>query len=107
LTGPARSRGRGPGAREDPANRIWVVDRVEPPVAVLIGDDDERQVDVPLRRLPAGLRAGAVLRVPVTDAGPLWEAATADEELRRARLQDAEAALARLRRRDPGGDIVL
>lgn len=88
--------------------RIWVLDRVEPPVAVLIADDDERQVDVPLERLPAGVGAGAVLRVPVTDTGrPLWEAATADEELRRARLREAEAALARLRRRDPGGDIVL
>ena len=107
MTRPARSHSRGREAGENPATRIWVLDRVEPPVAVLIADDDEGQVDVPLRRLPAGLQAGAVLRVPVTDTGPLWEAATADEELRRARLREAEAALARLRRRDPGGDIVL
>ncbi len=92
---------------EDPAIRIWVLDRVEPPVAVLIADDDERQVDVPLRQLPDGINVGAVLRVPMSDTGPLWEAATADEELRDARLREAEAALARLRRRDPGGDIVL
>ena len=87
--------------------RIWVVDRVEPPMAVVVADDDERQVDVPLAGLPAGARAGAVLRVPETDEGPDWEAARVDEELRRARLQEAEAALDRLRRRDPGGDIVL
>lgn len=90
-----------------PATRIWVVDRVEPPVAVVVADDDDRQVDVPLARLPAGVRAGAVLRVPQEDDVPAWEAARVDEELRRARLQEAEAALQRLRRRDPGGDIVL
>jgi len=90
-----------------PASRIWVVDRVEPPVAVVVADDDERQVAVPLSRLPASVQAGAVLRVPEADGGPDWEAAKVDEELRRARIQDAEAALDRLRRRDPGGDIVL
>lgn len=107
MTRPGRGHGRGHEAAENPAIRVWVLDRVEPPVAVLIADDDERQVDVPLRLLPDGIKVGAVLRVPVTDTGPLWEAATADEELRRARLREAEAALARLRRRDPGGDIVL
>ena len=90
-----------------PATRIWVVDRVEPPVAVVVADDDERQVDVPVARLPAGVRAGAVLRVPETDGVPDWEAARVDEELRRARIQEGEAALERLRRRDPGGDIAL
>ena len=80
-------------------------------MAVLVADDDERQVDVPLAGLPAGvrasLRAGSVLRVPEEDDVPDWDAAKVDEELRRARLREAEAALDRLRRRDPGGDIVL
>lgn len=98
--------GGGAGADNTPT-RIWVVDRVEPPMAVVVADDDERQVDVPLDRLPAGARAGAVLRVPEDDGVPDWEAAKVDEELRQARLQEAEAALDRLRRRDPGGDIVL
>ncbi len=89
------------------ATRIWVVDRVEPPVAVVVADDNERQVDVPLARLPVGVRAGAVLRVPEAEGVPDWGAASVDEELRRARMQEAEAALDRLRRRDPGGDIVL
>ena len=63
-----------------PATRIWVVDRVEPPMAVVVADDDERQVDVPLARLPAGVRAGAVLRVPEADDVPDWEAASVDED---------------------------
>ena len=106
MSGQGGGEGGGAGA-DSTATRIWVVDRVEPPVAVLVADDDERQVDVPLSRLPTGARAGAVLRVPEADDGPDWEAARVDEELRRARLQEAEAALERLRRRDPGGDIVL
>ena len=103
MTGPDG----GGGGEGMPATRIWVVDRVEPPMAVVVADDDERQVDVPLARLRAGVRAGAVLRVPETDGVPDWGAARVDEELRRARIQEAEAALDRLRRRDPGGDIVL
>ena len=96
-----------PGSGGNAAIRIWVVDRVEPPVAVVVADDDERQVDVPLASLPAGVRAGAVLRVPEEDKAPLWEAAKVDEDLRRVRMREAEAALDRLRRRDPGGDIVV
>lgn len=99
--------GQGGGGADNAAVRIWVVDRVEPPVAIVVADHDERQVDVPLARLPAGVRTGSVLRVPQTDDVPDWEAARVDEELRRARMQEAEAALDRLRRRDPGGDIVL
>ena len=87
--------------------RIWVVDRVNPPLAVLAADDDEYAVDVPLARLPAGVREGSVLRVPHSGREPQWDAAEVDEELRRARLHEAEAALERLRRRDPGGDIAL
>lgn len=87
--------------------RIWVVDRLEGSLAILVADDDQRQADVPRAKLPAGIRPGTVLRVPEPDAEPGWEAATVDEELRRARLRDAEKALDRLRRRDPGGDIAL
>lgn len=103
MTRPA---GRDGGA-EDAATRIWVVDRVEGSVAVLIADDDQRRADVPIERLPAGGGPGAVLRVPGPDGEPRWEAATVDEGLRRARLREAEDALGRLRRRDPGGDISL
>ncbi len=87
--------------------RVWVIDRIEGAAAVLVADDDGSVADVPLSHLPAGVREGAVLRVPQPDGEPRWEAAEADEEARQARLGEAEAALDRLRRRDPGGDIEL
>ncbi|WP_419937999.1 DUF3006 domain-containing protein [Candidatus Palauibacter sp.] len=89
------------------AEYIWVVDRVEGSVAVLVRDGDERTEDVPIEMLPAGSRAGTVLCVPVVDGRPDWMAATLDEEERRARLREAEEVLERLKRRDPGGDITL
>ena len=103
MTRPGEGREIGEGGK----TRIWVVDRVNPPLAVLVADDHQNAVDVPLARLPAGVREGSVLRVPHSDGEPQWDAAEVDEELRRARLNEAEAALARLRRRDPGGDITL
>lgn len=84
-----------------------MVDRVREPLAVLVADADGRSAEVPLAELPEPVREGDVLRVPHSDGEPRWDAAEMDEELRRARLKAAEAALARLRRRDPGGDIVL
>ena len=87
--------------------RIWVVDRVEGGVAVLVGDDDQETLDVPLSVLPPGSREGSVLRVGESAGEPLWTSAVLDEELRLERLRQAEAALDELRKRDPGGDIVL
>ncbi|WP_419942180.1 DUF3006 domain-containing protein [Candidatus Palauibacter sp.] len=90
-----------------PAECLWVVDRLEGSIAVVVRDDDERVEDVPVAELPAGSREGAVLRVPERDGRTDWTAAVLDEEARRARLRDAEDVLARLRRRDPGGDVQL
>lgn len=89
------------------ADVIWVVDRVEGPIAVLVRDEDERTEDVPIGALPAGSREGSVLRVPEVDGRPDWTAAALDEDARRVRLREAEEVLDRLRRRDPGGDINL
>lgn len=89
------------------AEHLWVVDRVEGSVAVLIRDGDERTEDVPIETLPTGSREGSVLRVPEADGRPDWAAAALDEDARRARLREAEEVLRRLRRRDPGGDIKL
>ena len=89
------------------AEALWVVDRVEGSVAVLVRDGGERTEDVPLEMLPAGSREGTLLRVPEADGRPDWAAATLDEEARRARLREAEEVLERLKRRDPGGDITL
>lgn len=99
--------GEGCGAGEGGKTRIWVVDRVNEPFAVLVADDDGPGAEVPLAGLPAAVREGSVLQVPYPDGEPQWDAAEVDEELRQARLKEAEAALARLRRRDPGGDITL
>lgn len=89
------------------AEHLWVVDRVEGSIAVLIRDGDERTEDVSVRALPAGTREGSVLRVPELDGRPDWTAAVPDEDARRARLREAEEVLERLRRRDPGGDLKL
>lgn len=89
------------------AERIWVVDRVEGRIAVLVADDDEETLDVPLNILPHGLREGTVLRVTESEGHPLWASAMLDEELRLRRLRQAETALNELKSRDPGGDIVL
>lgn len=91
------------------AERIYVIDRFEDPVAVLV-PDAERLPDehVPRSNLPAGAAAGDVLRVPPSTAGtPDWFAAVIDPELRRARLEEARERLDSLKKRDPGGDIVL
>ena len=89
------------------AERIWVVDRVEGRIAVLVADDDEETLDAPLNVLPHGLREGTVLRVTESEGHPLWASAMLDEELRLRRLRQAETALNELKSRDPGGDIVL
>ena len=89
------------------AERIWVVDRVEGRIAVLVADDEEETLDVPLNVLPHGLREGTVLRVTESEGHPLWASAMLDEELRLRRLRQAETALNELKSRDPGGDIVL
>ena len=87
--------------------RIWVVDRIEGEVAVLVADDDQGTLDMPLTILPRGLREGTVLRVTESKGHLLWVSAMLDEDLRLKRLRQAETALHELKNRDPGGDIVL
>jgi hypothetical protein len=89
------------------SERTWVVDRIEGEVAVLVADDDQEILDMPLNVLPRGLREGAVLKVPESKGHPLWGSAMLDEELRLKRLRQAETILDELKNRDPGGDIVL
>ena len=87
--------------------QIWVADRIESGIAVLVRDDDAETNNVPAPLLPAGTREGTVLRVPGEQGRPVWSRALVDEEMRLERLRDAEAVLKRLRSRDPGGDVVL
>ena len=89
------------------AERIWVVDQIEGRIAVLVTDDDEKTLDVPLNVLPHGLREGTVFRVTESEGHPLWASAMLDEDLRLRRLRQTETALNELKSRDPGGDIVL
>lgn len=89
------------------AERIWVADRFESGIAVLVRDDDAETKNVPVPLLPAGTREGTVLRVPEDQGRPVWSHAVVDDEIRSQRLREAEAVLQRLRRRDPGGDVVL
>lgn len=89
--------------------RIYVIDRFEGPMAVLVPDTEHvPDEDVPRSSLPAGASAGDVIRVPLSAEGtPDWFAAVIDPERRRARLEEARERLDRLQKRDPGGNIVL
>ncbi len=87
--------------------RVWVVDRIELGIAVLVGDDDVLSEDVPMAVLPPAVREGTVLRVPEVRGQSAWRFSVVDDEARRERLREMEEVLKDLRRRDPGGDVVL
>jgi hypothetical protein len=86
---------------------LFVIDRIESGVAVLVGDDGA-VLDIPLAKLPRGARRGTVLRAPRDATGLVqWSEAQIDEEETERRLAEAKAVLDELRQRDPGGDIIL
>ncbi len=85
--------------------RLYVVDRIEGEVAVLI-DEDQRSVDAPLDRFQVPLHEGLALRVPIGDKGaPQWGKAAIDR--READVQEAAEMLEELRERDGDGDVKL
>ncbi len=87
---------------------VWVVDRVEDGIAVLVEDDGDIIVQVAAALLGDLAVEGAILRVPLGSVGePVWTEATRDIEAEQDRLQQGERRLDELKRRDPGGDIVL
>jgi hypothetical protein len=90
------------------AERVYVVDRREGKVVVLV-DDDERTIDVAASLLPKGCRAeGAVLRVPVgRDGTPEWGSAKRDQDEERRRAADAAERIRKLAKNDAGGDVQL
>ena len=90
------------------SSRIYVVDRREGRMLVLI-DDDDASVDVAASRLPKECRAeGAVLRVPLDAAGaPAWTDASRDRAEEELRIADLAKRAQRLLSSDPGGDVVL
>ncbi len=87
---------------------IWVVDRIEGDTAILVEDETRRTLEVARKLLAVSVAEGTVLRVPATEeGGPDWGSAVPDEELRQRRLAEARDVLEQLKRRDPGGDVVL
>lgn len=89
--------------------RTYVVDRIEGGVAAMIPDDEVfAPEDVLVRRLGCRVSEGDVVRVPVRADGSLaWNDARADPRRRAERIEQAEARLERLKKRDPGGDVIL
>ncbi len=84
-----------------------IIDRYEGDL-VVVEVDGRGFVDLPRWLLPAGVRADDVLAVTV-DAGPERATITiARDADATTRARDAaRAAVDRLKRRDPGGDITL
>ena len=90
------------------AQGIWVVDRIEGDTVVLVEDETRRTLEVARSLISVSIDEGTVLRVPTTeDGGPDWGSAEPDEELRERRLVEAREVLEELKKRDPGGDVVL
>jgi Protein of unknown function (DUF3006) len=86
---------------------FYTVDRLEGKLAVLVADDGVA-LDVLHDDLPRELRAGVVLRVRLAPTGcPDWSTAVIDDAERGRRLQQAGERLDRLRRTDPGSNLVL
>jgi hypothetical protein len=93
-------------ANGEQAHEVWVVDRVEDGVAILVEDEGEIVAEVALTILGSAAVEGAVLVVPLGSIGePVWSEARRDPELEAERLGEAEEVVERLRSRDPGGDV--
>jgi hypothetical protein len=85
----------------------FAVDRIEGRVAVLIGDTGT-QHEVLRKQLPKGTAESSVLLVELDGTGrPNWTGARLAPAERERRMKRALALLEELKRRDPGGDIVL
>lgn len=85
----------------------FAVDRIEEAHAVLIGDDGS-QHEVPRKQLPKGISESSMIEVSVDGTGrPDWTSARLDPAEGERRMKRAMKRLEDLRKRDPGGDIVL
>jgi hypothetical protein len=91
----------------------WAVDGIEEEVA-RIEEDGERIVTIPRYLLPPGAREGQLLRVtraPGKDEGSIVLTVAIDEDATAAALAKSRAttdsAMAKSRKRDPGGDVAL
>jgi len=90
-----------------PTEKFYAVDRLDRRRAVLVGDSGD-EVTVARTDLPAAVKEGTVLRVPLDREGDLdWPAARIDVEESESRRREAERLIRELRKRDPGGDLEL
>jgi len=90
-----------------PVTRRFSVDRREGGAFVLIAESGET-LDVPVAQLPKPCRSeGAVLDVPMVGEVPQWARARRNHAEEGGRLREAGERIARLRKRDPGGDVSL
>jgi sugar/nucleoside kinase (ribokinase family) len=104
-----RTRGKGTHPSESNTPRVFVVDRREGDRVILVSDGDAATVEIDADELPEDARAeGAVLQVPMTATGePDWPRAVRDRDEESRRRAALAKRIAKLRRSDPGGDIVL
>ena len=90
---------------------VWVVDSIEDGVAVLVeaGDAEELAlIEMAAELLGVAAVEGAVLVVPLGDVGePIWDQAQRDREAEEELKAEAERVIDELKKRDPGGDVVL
>lgn len=84
----------------------YTIDRLEGEDAVLMTEDG-RELTIPHRHLPGGLREGTVLRVPIVAGRPDWSLARIDRISTEQRWREAAALLKDVKKRDPGGDVRL
>ena len=89
-----------------PAERVYVVDRIEGELVVLIDDETGDQFNMESWELPA-VDEGMVLKVNLQNDRPQWSTATIDPEETARRKEDAEQILHDLKKRDPGGDLAI
>jgi len=90
-----------------PTEKFYAVDRFGRKRVVLVGDSGD-EVTVARADLPAAVKEGTVLRVPLDREGGLdWPAARIDVEESESRRREAERIIRELRERDPGGDVEL
>ncbi|HEU4747199.1 MAG TPA: DUF3006 domain-containing protein [Gemmatimonadaceae bacterium] len=89
-------------------SRVFVVDRREGKMVVLV-DDDGNTTELVAARLPARSRLeGSVLRVPLGNRSvPVWSKAVRDRAEEKRRLAELSKRLEKLKRKDPGGDVSL
>jgi len=87
---------------------IWVVDQLSDGLALVVEDENEIVVEVATELLGDLAIEGAVLRVPLGAVGePDWSRATRDADAEDMRLEAGREAIEELKKRDPGGVVIL